>query len=420
MHPSPLAITRVQALARAALALERGTTPPPVTGEPVGAEALLRAAARHRVTELLHAQRDGLELMRDFGPDLVDALRAAHLQTTRSVGLQLLELRRLLELFRDADLPVLVVKGPALAVQSAASAVARGHGDIDLIVAPESVEASHELLADNGWQARRWGSAPPGSWAWRHIIRTFNEVAFDGVSSTVDLHWRLDPSHDVLPDFAECWDNHVVLDTDVVAIPTLDVATAFLHTCQHAAKDDWRWLRSLVDVHRLARQEAVWALLTGPDARRVASNHVGATLAVTEDLLGLPDEARFAAARHLSRHRAQVRRAGRAQERPAVPDRPMPVAQSVRDLRYRLVASRSPRAVLTAVSATALPAPSVEGVTDRSAWTAVPKLLVRRALWLVTRSVRWIRGVRAPGHVAAEAAQLAPDDGASARGSLRS
>jgi putative nucleotidyltransferase-like protein len=424
VHPSPLAITRVQALVRAALVLERGTSAPlvtsPVTGDLVGAADLLRAAARHRVTALLHAERDGLQLARDFGPDLVDALEAAHLQTSRNVALQLLEIRRLLEMFAEAGIPMLVVKGPALAVQSAGSVTARGYGDIDLFIAPEWVEASHLLLADHGWQPRRWGSAVPGSWAWRHIISTFNEVAFDGASSTVDLHWRLDPSHDVLPDFAECWDRHTVVQTDVVGIPTLDVATAFLHTCQHAAKDDWRWLRSLVDVHRLARQGAVRAVLTGPDARRVVSDHVWATLAVTDDLLGLPGEARSAAAGHLGSHRAQVRRARRVQERAAVPDRPAPVAQSLRDLRYRLADSRTPRAVLRAVSATVLPAPSVEGVADRSAWTAVPRLLVRRALWLVTSSARWIRSARRPGQVSGpQAAHVLAADRPSP-GSLRS
>jgi hypothetical protein len=404
VEPTRAAVERVQALARAALALEAGATGGPPTGVHVDPDDLVAAAVRHRVVDLLFARRDGLALAAELGSDHLAALGAVHAETRRKVALQLLELARLLDLFARAEIPVLVLKGPALAIQSAGDAAARGYGDIDLFVAPGSVEASHLLLAEHGWEPRRFGSAAPGSWAWRHLISTFNEVAFDGRSSTVDLHWRLDPNPDVLPDFDESWANRVEVDTGVVRVPTLDPATAFRHTCQHAAKDDWRWLRSVVDVHRLARLPEVRALLTGGGARSPGSEHVAASLAVADRLIGLPADLPTTVVAHARSHRSQVRRAVRMQSRAAQAERPMPMAQSMRDLRYRLVASRTPRSILGAVSATAMPAPSVEGLTDRSAWTAVPKLAVRRISWLVSRSVRWLAGVRVGGTVTEDGA----------------
>lgn len=418
VEPTRAATGRVQALARAALALEDagppGGRPASVRAPgapPVDPADFFAAAARHRVTELLHTHGEALDLRVEFGPGLLDALAAVHAEDRRRVAVQLLEIGRLLDLFARAEVPVLVLKGPALAVQSAGNVTARGYGDIDLFVAPESVEAVHLLLAEQGWQPRRFGSAAPGSWAWRHLISTFNEVAFDGPASTVDLHWRLDPSPDLLPDFAASWDRRVVVETGVVDVPTLDAATAFLHTCQHAAKDDWRWLRSLVDAHRLTRLPEVQEALTAPGARRTP-DHVWATLAVTDHLLGLPADLPVRVRTQVVAHRMQVRRAVRMQDRAARPDRPLPMSQSIRDLRYRLVASRTPRAFLGAVSATAMPAPSIEGITDRSAWTAVPKLVVRRIAWLVSRSVRWLAGVRVPSR--ADAGQGHPADATAA------
>ena len=143
---------------------------------------------------------------------------------------------------------------------------------------------SPAVLAEHGWEPRTFGSASPGTWAWRHLVRTFNEIAFDGRASSVDLHWRLDPSPGALPDFAEAWARRDVVPVDdVVAVPTLSPADAFEHSCWHAAKDEWRWLRSLVDVHRLARLPAVWEAVDRPLSAPVRN-----TLAVTGHLLGLP------------------------------------------------------------------------------------------------------------------------------------
>jgi hypothetical protein len=389
VHPSPRAVEGVRALVRAALALEEGRTPSAAVAAGLEPGDLLAAASRHRVLELLHRHVADLGLEERCGPDLVAVLASVHAETRRRVAVQVLELARLLELFTAADLPVLAVKGPALAVQSAGDVAARGFGDLDLFVAPESVQPALELLGRHGWVPRRWGSAEPGTWAWRHLLGTFNEIAFDGPVSTVDLHWRLDPGAEVLPDFAGAWRHRVLVDVGPVQVPTLDPRAAFRHTCQHAARDDWRWLRSLVDVHRLARVPEVRELIA--DGLHDEGRHLRATVAVTRELVGLPRGAEPSASLRRTPRRGVVR-AVRSQERPIVPERPVPMAQAVRDLRYRVVASRSPRALLGAVSSAAVPAPSVEGLTDRSGWTAVPKLVLRRTTWLLRQCGRWLAG----------------------------
>jgi hypothetical protein len=357
----------------------------------VPAADLIGAALRHRVTEVLHAHAEALGLAETFGGTLVEWLAQDHGTTARGVAVQLLELDRVLAALDQRGVPVLVVKGPALAVQSAGSSVARGYGDIDLFVAPTSVEDARAVLLEQGWEPRTFGSAPPGTWAWRHLLRTFNEIAFDGRASSVDLHWRLDPTPGALPDFADAWSRRELVPVDglpgMVAIPTLGPHDAFVHSCWHAAKDEWRWLRSLVDVHRLARQHAVWAGWTGPRSD-LATRPVRNTLAVTEGLLGLP----AAVPEEFRTHRRtglQVRRARSRQVHEPRPDHPMPAAQSLRDLRHRLAVVRRPRAIAVAFAAVAIPAPSVAGIEDRTVWTAVPKLVLKRVGWLLYQSVRW-------------------------------
>jgi hypothetical protein len=384
----------VQRLTAAALLVETGGDPGAVLERAGRAGVLpvdvLDTARRHRVTELLHAHADDLDLAGLFGRELVDRLAADHATTVRGVAIQVLELGRVLRAFDEAGIAVLALKGPALAVQTAGTGTARGYGDLDLFVDPATVESAQEVLIAHGWEPRTFGSAPPGTWAWRHLLRTFNEIAFDGRASSVDLHWRLDPTPAALPYFPHAWARRelVSLDGLPAGVPTLARQDAFVHSCWHAAKDEWRWLRSLVDVHRLARQPEVWARWTDRRAE-LGTRPVRNTLALTEGVLGLP----AAVPVELRRRRAArpvVRRARARQLHEPTSRHPLPAAQSLRDLRHRLTAARRPRAVALAVAAVAAPAPSLAGIEDRSAWTAVPKLALKRIGWLLAQSVRWV------------------------------
>jgi hypothetical protein len=353
---------------------------------------LLSAAVRHRVTGILHARAAELDLRGRFGPEVVAWLARVHDAESRGVCVQALELQRILAAFANAGVRALVLKGPALAVQTAGYADARGVGDLDLFVAPESVEVAREVLAAEGWLPRTFGSATPGSWAWRHVLRTFNEITFDGRASTVDLHWRLDPTPGALPDFAECWERRALVRlNDTVEVPTLSLRDAFVHSCWHAAKDEWRWLRSVVDVHRLARMPGTWVRW-----EEFAGWHVRQTIAVTDDLVGLPAAVPAELRRLAAQERSAVRRARSRQAGPPVARRPFPAARSLHNLRHRLRADHRPRAVGLVLSAAAIPAYSVAGIDDRSAWVAVPKLVVRRLVMLVRWARTWFTGAPSP------------------------
>ncbi len=173
-------------------------------------------------------------------------------------------------------------------------------------------------------------------------------------------------------------------------VQTLGPRDALAHTCHHAARDDWRWIRSLVDVHRLARHPEAW---DGPLSTVSLS-----TLRVTEAMLGLPtttppdvrDDVRRAP-------RRLVRRAVSAQDRKVLAAYPFPAAQTLRDVRYRLVAGgTADDAVRTAVSAI-IPPKVVAGLDDPTIVTALPRALLYRARWLLHRAVAWLR--RDPGSI---------------------
>lgn len=378
MRPNPSATQHVRELSRAALRAETGEAfVVPLTDQ--RPDRLLAAIRRHRLAELLHPHAETLELP----SEIVAFLEHARVDARRGTMIGLLEQARLGAALDESGIRWLAIKGSALAVQTTGDPAGRGSGDIDVFVPLDSVDMVFELLHDMGWNARPVGSARPGSWAWRHILGTFHEMTFDGPVGTVDLHWRLDPTHHALPAFDVAWSRRVTVEVAGTTVQTLGPRDALAHTCHHAARDDWRWMRSLVDVHRLARHPEAW---DGPLSTVSLSS-----LRVTEAMLGLPTTPPDVRddVRHVPRR--LVRRAVSAQDRRVLAAYPFPAAQTLRDVRYRLVAGgTADDAVRTAVSAI-IPPKVVAGLDDPTIVTALPRALLYRTRWLLHRAVAWLR-----------------------------
>jgi hypothetical protein len=340
---------------------------------------LLAAVVRQRVVEVIHAQAAEL----DLPAGLIEGI--AHVRAARRelVPLQLLELARIRDLFEGAGVRYLSIKGPALAVQSTGDVGARGFGDLDVLVDPASVDSLVDLLSAHGWRS----SVPlpdQASWAWRRILYTANELTFYGASCSVDLHWRLDPTIDGLPAFDVLWERRQAVEVGGASVPTLAPGDALAHLCLNAARDDWRWVRSLVDIHRVARLDGAWK------HQRMRGLAVAA-LIVTDALVGLPLDTpgwvRDRMARVPPRVRDRVVQAAirgeegdeRASEGPASRFWPL--------VRYQLAASTTPRDLRHTLGTLLLPGWAVRDVDAVSAWRGVPAGIGRRTSDFTRRSL---------------------------------
>lgn len=159
-------------------------------------------------------------------------------------------------------LPVLVLKGAALAHTLYPEPHWRMLGDLDLLIEPE-----HRARADAALRAAgyRPGLSTGGDllFAERQYLRRLGEA----LSSRVDLHWALS-NRPVLGS----WGTWVELWTDAVEIPALEAhglspEHALLQACvhrsgHHRGDDRMIWL---LDIHLL------WAGLSTPDQARVAA-----------------------------------------------------------------------------------------------------------------------------------------------------
>lgn len=371
MRPSPEATAAVRRAVGAALVTEAGGRTLPVDLGGVGLDDLLAAVQRHRVTALLAAQGASIGLPPDVVKALVDARQRAQLG---SLG----HLRRLVEVGRvleEAGVPVLFVKGPCLAMQTTGDFTSRDPGDVDILVDPASAAEALTALVDAGWEPVPGLPSDVSSWGWKYLQTVSYEVTLDGPLGAVDLHWRLDPTRRGLPGFAELWARRSKVAIVGRVFDTLSPEDALTHSCHHAAKDEWRNLRSLVDIHRMLRDLPPTDVL----GRRVPRR----TIVVVEATVGLPRHDEWPPVGRRRSDRTARRRALMAQDGPLRPEVGLGRG-AYRTTRYRLASGRGfEDAVLTIVAAV-LPPAAFEGISSRAPMRAIPQASWGRLRYVIS------------------------------------
>jgi hypothetical protein len=159
-----------------------------------------------------------------------------------------------LEALATAGVRALLLKGPALALQTTGDATARGCGDLDVLVDPCRLMRAIETLEGLGFR-RLPGMAPmdlASTWG-RYARWVGYELPLQRGPLIIDLHWDLGPLRSSLPTFDTLWQQRELLTYQGRQLATLGRRHSFLHSCDHAVKDRWISLRSLVDIERLAR-----------------------------------------------------------------------------------------------------------------------------------------------------------------------
>lgn len=151
---------------------------------------------------------------------------------------------------RQAGVPALAIKGPALGVQTTGSWLGRGSTDVDVLVAEADLPAAHAALVARGCRSRAGHPAPPTRW--QRYVR--GERAYVGLPVTVDLHWRVDaaPGSFHLP-FALLWRECEAISADGLVVEAPGRIDALLITAAHGAKEHWsRWCWALDAVRQVA------------------------------------------------------------------------------------------------------------------------------------------------------------------------
>lgn len=373
MTAGPGSLDLVRTLVRGALAAEEGLPVVPVPFGPTRHRDVASVIQRHRLEPILHTHAAALGLPEQV-VGFLDAWRAMARQRTL---LQTLETVRARDLLVDAGVPALIFKGQALAVQTTGRTDARGPGDVDVLVAPETLGEAHRVLTGAGWALREGGRVEPDTWAWRHVRRWGNALTYVGRGADVDLHWRLEATPNAHPPFAVLSARSEEVGIGSASVATLGRYDAIRHLAAH--REGWLWLRTLVDLRRLARDPEVF---DGPLRPTEAMS-----LALARRAIGLPDGVPGRVHARLDDVPAEfLDRAAGYHARPIPPSFGGGLGSALGS-RNRIAASRTVADFQQAAVALVLPAHAALPVRDRTGWTGIPRALglrlanLARGLW---------------------------------------
>ncbi len=191
------------------------------------------------------------------------------------------ELTNLKVAFRDAGIPAIALKGPALAAALYPDPALRPCSDLDFLVQPDHLDDALRMLAALGYRA-----APHFVGLSATVLQKIDcEVRLRGPHIDVDLQWGIAPPGHILSfDAAILW-REQRNDGGFVALSS---EATLLFLCAHGAKHAWSRLIWLADLARLIRTPIDWrgALALAAEARCEPALLVG--MALVKDLLDAP------------------------------------------------------------------------------------------------------------------------------------
>jgi hypothetical protein len=248
---------------------------------------LLRLVQRHRVAGLVHNALSSAEI--ELPPRIAEALasQARHV-ARRSLALTA-ETIRLQRAFDTAKIPVVTLKGIALAQLAYGSLTLKQGHDIDLLVAPECAPEALQLLEREGYALRR--PALSLNTAQRRALVRFArdvEVARRADGLAVELHWRLSYSPVLLKGIDASAPTQDVSLSSGGRVRTLASEELFAYLCVHGAEHFWFRLKWLADLNALlsARSDAEIERLYRFAAAKGAALCAGQALLLRQQLLG--------------------------------------------------------------------------------------------------------------------------------------
>lgn len=244
---------------------------------------LERVAARHRVSALVH---DGLHRAAVAVPDATRRTLAARAAAAATDGLRkAAETLRIQIAFDAAGVPMLAIKGSALALIAYGELSIKQSWDIDVLTMPGEALVARHVLEDLGYVIIAPAPADDSSFVRYAGLTKECVLRHPTLGFSVELHWRLLDNAWLLPSLDARAPCQATALADG-ALRTFENDALFAYLCVHGTMHGWFRLKWLADVA---------ALLSSRDIERLyrsaldfgAGHAPGVAVLLCVDLLGL-------------------------------------------------------------------------------------------------------------------------------------
>jgi hypothetical protein len=216
---------------------------------------------RHHLSPLLHARLLSAGLVEGVPEAVAQLLRHDYLAALQLFLGQERESRRLLAELGDAGVEAILLKGADLRLRLYADPATRPMADLDLLVAPASLETVREFLGIHGYTLSLDSVNPRPGFRERYRVGLHFQAPPPG-SLMVDLHWGLEAvaGYYRLP-FTRLAEQAHTLDWEGLPVRVLSPEHACMHLCLHNYDEGDVALRLLDLGLTLTRLPLNWPLL---------------------------------------------------------------------------------------------------------------------------------------------------------------
>jgi hypothetical protein len=245
-----------------------------VLSGPLDWNHIFKIAHRNAVTPLLCRN-----LLTTFagalGADVYNEVSSTFQQHVQRNMLATSKLLKLVEGFGSSGISILPFKGPLLAVQAYGELSLRKFVDLDVLIRPEDLEASIEIL-------KKYGYLPVTSASWLQKtawnISDKKDIVFisDDDSPPLELHWKLSGSHFSLPiEHERLLARAETITVGGRRIQTLSFNDLLIYLCLHGSRHSWERLGWISDINELieSNKEIDWKTLVD-EAERLGCRNV--------------------------------------------------------------------------------------------------------------------------------------------------
>jgi hypothetical protein len=218
--------------------------------EPLDWVRFLRVANRHQVIGLVY---EGLTQARpDIPPEIANQIRTQAMALVREGLAMAREARRIQCLFEGSDLPVVFVKGPALAVLAFGNLGLRSGQDIDILIPYEALPEATALILRAGY-CRFDPPANISDAKLQLLMPLRKDLGFvhPATGRRIELHWRLFLNPYAMDESSFMAASRIVPLSRAATLRTLGEDDLFAYLCMHGALHWWNRLKWLADVNAL-------------------------------------------------------------------------------------------------------------------------------------------------------------------------
>jgi hypothetical protein len=243
---------------------------------------------RHRVSPLIYYHLTNINggLQSQVPDEHFEKLKHAYLFSLMVNSRLMKRLGLLLEKYDEAEIPVIILKGPALCLSVYPDPALRPFSDLDILISRDNLQKAKSLMPELGYSIIYGSYRNPDNLneelgcEWSYI---------DG-PNVVEVHWDLlDKLAPFDIDIKRYWDGALEKAVDGQKVLIFSPENQLLHLCLHQYKHHWENLRELVDIAGVIKtygESIKWERILDESSRSGVGRCVYYSLYLSNQILG--------------------------------------------------------------------------------------------------------------------------------------